>query len=302
MVAVSAVSRSSRARSLSWATRSLVGASRMESRPAAGVGRPGLVGHVGGGALGADMDPLVVDVEADRGRVTGAQREAGGGFGLPGFGVGEAHHGAQGDGVAGLGEIAQHTAGREGGQLLVIADEAHAGTARHGVGDEGVEVQCGGHTGLVEMISVPGPIVSNHLRAGSSAGAGGPPRVAVSWTSLARCRWGNRDLGGKDFGGAGGRRQPDYGAAARCARPPPAWPSRWSSRSRRVRARAARAPRRWPSSLHQRFLAVVEVDTAVGVLFEHRQTDAGFGRRRAPRAALAEARIRRSAARMSALV
>ena len=37
-----------------------------------------------------------------------------------------------------------------------------------------------------QMISVPGPIVSNHVRAGSSAGAGGPPRVPVSWTSLAK--------------------------------------------------------------------------------------------------------------------
>ncbi|ETA89980.1 hypothetical protein O984_24665 [Mycobacterium avium 05-4293] len=77
------------------------------------VGGPRGVGHVGGGGVGADMDAVMVDVEADSGGVSGADGQAGGGFGLAGFGVGETHDGAQRDGVVGLGEVAQHTAGRD---------------------------------------------------------------------------------------------------------------------------------------------------------------------------------------------
>ena len=114
-----------------------------QDRVAAGsqVGGPGLVGHVRGGGIGADMHPVVVDVEPDRGGVTGADGKAGGGFGGPGFGVGEAYDGAQGDGVVGVGEIAQNAAGADRRQLLIVADEAHAGAARHRVSDEGVEVR-----------------------------------------------------------------------------------------------------------------------------------------------------------------
>ena len=45
------------------------------------VGPPRLVGHVGGGLVGADVDAVVVDVEADAGRVGVVQREPGGGLG-----------------------------------------------------------------------------------------------------------------------------------------------------------------------------------------------------------------------------
>ena len=96
------------------------------------------------------MDAVVVDVEADAGGVAGADGQAGGGFGGPGFGVGEPHNGAQGDGLMAIGEITQNAAGRDGGELLIVADEAHAGPARQRVGDDGVEVQSGGHAGFVD--------------------------------------------------------------------------------------------------------------------------------------------------------
>lgn len=118
--------------------------------PGGAVGGPRGVGQVGGGGIGADVDAVVVDVEADSGGISGAHRQAGGGFGLAGFGVGEAHDGAQGDGVVALGQVAQDTAGRDRGQLLVVADEAHAGPAGKGVGDEGVEVCGRGHAGFVD--------------------------------------------------------------------------------------------------------------------------------------------------------
>ena len=49
-----------------------------------------------------------------------------------------------------IGEITQNAAGRDGGELLIVADEAHAGPARQRVGDHGVEVQRGGHAGFVD--------------------------------------------------------------------------------------------------------------------------------------------------------
>jgi hypothetical protein len=49
-----------------------------------------------------------------------------------------------------LGEVAQDAAGRDGGQLLVVADEAHAGPARQRVPDHGVQVEGAGHAGFVD--------------------------------------------------------------------------------------------------------------------------------------------------------
>ena len=99
--------------------------------------------------------------------------------------VGEPYDGAQGDGVVGVGEVAQDAAGRDGGELLVVADEAHAGPARERVPDDGVEVERGGHAGFIDDEQGVGTDGGEPFRAGSSAGAGGPPRVSVSWTSLA---------------------------------------------------------------------------------------------------------------------
>ena len=88
---------------------------------------PGVVGHVGGDVVGADMHPVVVEVERQTGRVAVAQCEAGRTFGFADVGVGEAHHGVQGERVVARGDVAQHSAGGDGGQLLVVADQAHAG-------------------------------------------------------------------------------------------------------------------------------------------------------------------------------
>lgn len=64
--------------------------------------------------------------------------------------VSEAHDGAQSDGLVAIGEVTQDAAGGDGSQLLVITDEAHTGPACQGVGDHDVEIQRGGHTGLVD--------------------------------------------------------------------------------------------------------------------------------------------------------
>ncbi|SLC74304.1 Uncharacterised protein [Mycobacteroides abscessus subsp. abscessus] len=48
------------------------------------VGAPRVVRHVGGGGIGADMDALRIDVEAQSGGVSGPQGQGGGGLG---FGV-----------------------------------------------------------------------------------------------------------------------------------------------------------------------------------------------------------------------
>ena len=87
------------------------------------VGPPRSVGHVGGGFVGADVDAVVVDVEADAGGVGVVQRQPGGGFG----GGVEPHDFGQGERVGGFGDVAQHPAGRDRGQLAVVADQAHAG-------------------------------------------------------------------------------------------------------------------------------------------------------------------------------
>ena len=80
---------------------------------------------VGDRGLIPDVDPAGVDVEPDPGRVAGADREGGGGFGL----VAEADQLGQGDRAgAGL-DVAQHPAGGDGGQLPVVPDEADTGAA-----------------------------------------------------------------------------------------------------------------------------------------------------------------------------
>ena len=108
-----------RARALRVETRSRVGASMTESRPSAAVGGPGSVDLVGDGGFVADVDPAVIEVEAQPGRVAQAQREGRGAFGA----VGEALQLGEGDDADLLGDVAQHTAGGDGSQLLIVTDE-----------------------------------------------------------------------------------------------------------------------------------------------------------------------------------
>ena len=124
--------RSLRARVLSSATRSRVGAIRIESVSATGaVGGPRGVGLVGAGTEVADVDAAPVGVERDRRRVAFAQRESGGCFGVveAAVAVAEAVHFAEGDGADLVGDVAQHAAGGDRGELPVVADEPHLAAA-----------------------------------------------------------------------------------------------------------------------------------------------------------------------------
>lgn len=150
------------------------------------------------------MDAVVVDVEADSGGVSGAEGKAGGGFGGPGFGVGEPHDGAQGDGVVGLGEVAQDAAGGDGGQLLVIAGEAHAGPARQRVTDEGVQVDGGGDAGFVDdeqgVRTDAGEPFSGGVVGGSGGAAPGVGELDKFGDGVGGCA----EVFGQNFGCAGG--------------------------------------------------------------------------------------------------
>ena len=86
----------------------VVGGGQQDRVSACGqIGAPSLVGHVRGGFFGADMDAMVVDVEADPGRVGVVQRQPGGGLG----GRAETHHFGKGERVGGRGDVAQDPAG-----------------------------------------------------------------------------------------------------------------------------------------------------------------------------------------------
>ena len=114
--------------------------------PGCDVGGPGGIGHVGGVLVGADMHTPVVDVVGDAGGVALAHRQTGRAF----AGIGEPHHRREGQGFVACGDVADHPAGRDGGQLLVVADQAHAGSARQRVTDDGVKVEGGRFAGFVD--------------------------------------------------------------------------------------------------------------------------------------------------------
>ena len=117
--------------------------------------------------------------------------------------MGEAHDGAQCDGVVAFGEVAQDAAGGDRRQLLVVADEAHAGAASQRVGDEGVEVAVEAMPASSTMSRVSELMRSNHRRAGIG-GRWVAPVVPVSWTSLAMVSVGRPSVFGENFGRAGG--------------------------------------------------------------------------------------------------
>ena len=110
------------------------------------VGAPRLIGHVCGGLVGADVHAVLIDVEADARRIGVVQREPGGGFGRRL----EPHDLAEGQGVGGLGDVAQDTARRDGRQLAVVTDQTHAGALAQRVGDHRVQARGGGLSGLVD--------------------------------------------------------------------------------------------------------------------------------------------------------
>ncbi|SIB28659.1 Uncharacterised protein [Mycobacteroides abscessus subsp. abscessus] len=50
-----------------------------------------------------------------------------------------------------MGDVAQDTAGTDGGELLIVADEHDGGAAAPRMGDEGIEIQGGGHARFVDQ-------------------------------------------------------------------------------------------------------------------------------------------------------
>ena len=175
----------------------LAGGGEHHRVPAGGAVRgPRRVGLRGDGARVADVQPAVVEVEADPGRVARAQRERRGGF----RGVGEAHHLGQGDRAGGLGDVAEHPAGADRGELRVVTDQPDAAAAvEHEIEDPG-EVGGAGHAGLVE----------EHQRAGADPPY--PLRTVAGVQGVQQLGQGVRlpaDLLAEHRGRGGGRRQPD---------------------------------------------------------------------------------------------
>ena len=107
---------------------------------------PGGVGLIGGGCVGGGVDAVVVGVVAQSGPFAISKGQGGRPFG----GIGEADDFGQGDCTGLQRDVAEHAAGGDGRQLLVVADEPHAAPAGEDMGDRHVEVGGAGHTGFID--------------------------------------------------------------------------------------------------------------------------------------------------------
>ena len=117
--------RWSRARWLSAADQFAGRGQHDRVQAVAAVGLPGVEDGVEGGGGVADVDALPVEVEAERFGSAVAEGEGGGGLG----GVGEpVQFGEPDRAVAGL-DVAEHPAGADRGELLIITDQPDAAAA-----------------------------------------------------------------------------------------------------------------------------------------------------------------------------
>ena len=101
---------------------------------------------VGTGDCIADVDPVVIEVEAKSRRVAVAQIEGRLGFSW----VGEADQLVEVERAVGGGDVTQYAAGTDRGQLLVVPNEPYDGTTIDGVRDDPVESEGVGHAGLID--------------------------------------------------------------------------------------------------------------------------------------------------------
>jgi hypothetical protein len=99
----------------------------------------------GGGGV-ADVDALPVKVEAERFGLAVTQGEGGSGFG----GVGEPVQLGEPDrAITGL-DVAEHPAGTDRGELLIITDQPDTATAADDELDGGVQGEGVGHAGFID--------------------------------------------------------------------------------------------------------------------------------------------------------
>ena len=125
-------------------------------QPRGTVGLPGREHVLGHGGQVADVHPVAVEVEAQGLGLALAQRQRGGAFGR----VGEPDELGQLQRAVGGADVAQHAAGADRGELLVVADQADAAAALEDVLHGDVQGERVGHAGLVD----------HHERLGADAG------------------------------------------------------------------------------------------------------------------------------------
>jgi hypothetical protein len=114
---------------------------------AAPVGLPCREDVLGQGGEVADMDALLVEVEAERFGPAVAEGEGCEAFG----GVGKPVQLGEPEGSVGVGDVAEHPAGADRGELLVVTDQPDAAAAFDDEVDGGIEGKGVGHPGLVNQ-------------------------------------------------------------------------------------------------------------------------------------------------------
>ena len=123
-----------------------MGASMIESRPCGAVVLPGGEHILGRWWRGRRHGPGRGRGRTRAPRVAVAQGEGGGGFG----GVGEPEQLGEPDRAVGGLDVAEHAAGADRGELLVVTDQPDTAAPLDDVADRGVEGEGVGHAGLVD--------------------------------------------------------------------------------------------------------------------------------------------------------
>ena len=206
------------------------GCDQQRVQPRCAVGGPRGERLVGGRGGVADMDPAVVEVVAEAGRVAAAQGQGGGGFGAvrAAVRVAEPAHLGEGDGAVGALDVAEHPAGADRGELPVVADEPHRRAALAGVVDDGGEVERAGHARLVDDQQAAGPDRVDPVgdgrpcpervdELGERVGCGDAVAEFLAQDAGRRGGRGEAD-DGVAVGGPGGREGAERGRSCRCPR------------------------------------------------------------------------------------
>lgn len=110
----------------------------------------------------ADVDTIVVEVEPERGPVPVSQHQAGVRLGR----VGEANGVIEPHGTVLGGDVTEHSARTDGGELLVVAEQLDHRTHLDGVVDHGGEGEGVGHARLVDDQQRPRANRRHQLRVG----------------------------------------------------------------------------------------------------------------------------------------